>query len=828
MKTNIQIIKDISILYELSLAVGASIDTKKNCEEFVKVLIARKEYSFVSVWSKDMPSSNSSLHNPNLELLFARPAIRVKDNQLPENHAIWQTLQETNFFSISDENESFADFIHENKVESGAYAFFRLGDFGFLKIYHAFRNAPFPYIEMSQLRNVMNKFAVSLEGCFAYERQQINKKKIVENEYKLRQIIDTSLDGVIIVDGEGRIKEWSKQAENIFGYSEREIVGKEIIPSIIAPGFQAVSSKALKEFNQTGIDRLLNRLLELFAVRSNQEAFPVEMSVSYIKINEEDFFSIFLRDITERKKAENELIRATQEAEKARLAEQQFLANMSHEIRTPMNAVIGMSHLLYQSNLTEIQKDYVDSLLFSADSLMAIINNILDLSKIEANELEFESKTFNLFELLKSLQSTFQYRVKEKPISVAFAMDYKIENQVIGDPTRLNQILTNLMGNAAKFTQQGTIGIDAKLLETTSNDTYKILFTVHDTGIGIPDEKLPIIFKSFKQVDDQITRKYGGTGLGLAIVKELVERQGGSLEVDSTVGEGTEFRFILRFGKSPKKAPRTFKSEMKIESSFSLEGIRVLVVEDNDMNQKLVTKILKMWDANYELANNGLEAVELSLKGKFHLILMDVHMPEMDGCGATIEIRKNPDNPNYHTPIVALTAAALLDEKRRVFDAGMNDFLTKPFSPKMLKGIFEKWLDLKLIREVKEEETTVVSLENRIQTEFRYLYEFSDGDLDFIQDMLETFLQQTPKQLEEIESACERMNQEQVYKIAHRIKPSFMMIGLTDLEGLAQTIEQMAKAAIFEREKVKEHILTMKKDVLDCMPDLKQKLSLFK
>ncbi|MFK7905999.1 MAG: ATP-binding protein [Chitinophagales bacterium] len=824
MNTNIQIIKDISILYELSLAVGSSVETKKNCEGFVNVLIARKEYSFVSVWVKDSPSFEKTSSENTFNLLFAHPAIRVDKTELEEDNLIWEGLQNKDFFSVSTKAENFGDFVQEKRVQGGAFAFFRLGDFGFLKVYHAFRTEAFSYTEMSQLRNVVNKFAVSLEGCFAYERQQLTKRKLSENENTLRQVIDTSLDAVMIIDGVGRIKEWSKQAENIFGYSKSEILGKTLINTVITPSFRFYYKRAFTQFNETGSNDFFDKLLVLTALRKNLEEFPIEMSVSHIKINEEDFFSIFLRDITQRKQAENELIQAKQTAEKARLAEQQFLANMSHEIRTPMNAVIGMSHLLYQSNLTDNQKDYVDSLMFSADSLMAIINNILDLSKIGAGELEFESKTFNLFELLKSLQATFQYKVKEKPISVAFSMDYKIENQIVGDPTRLNQILTNLLGNSAKFTQQGTVGIDARLQDETE-EAYSIRFTVHDTGIGIPPKKLPIIFQSFKQVDDQITRKYGGTGLGLAIVKELVERQGGEIEVKSEEGKGTEFYFTLSFGKSSLKASRTLKTEVKMESLFSLEEVRVLVVEDNDMNQKLVTKILEIWNANYDLAVNGLEAVRMSKNSAYHLVLMDVHMPEMDGCAATIEIRKDPTNPNFKTPIIALTAAALLDEKRRVFDAGMNDFLTKPFSPKMLQGIFEKWLDLKLIRQTNEIETP--NVEGSIQSEFRYLYEFSDGDLDFIQDMLETFLEQTPKQLDEIESACERLDAESVYKIAHRIKPSFMMIGLTDLEDLAQTIEQMAKASSFEREKVKQHILTIKKAVLNYMPDLKQKLRLF-
>ncbi|MEZ4883675.1 MAG: ATP-binding protein [Chitinophagales bacterium] len=818
-------------LYELSLAVGGSIETQKNCEEFVKALVTQKGYSFVSIWARNIPSvefKEERCSEKKFDLLFAYPAAKVRDIKLTNINHICHQLQTKNFFSVSSSShsEDFNAYIHEKEVKSGTYSFFRLGNFGFLKAYTANRQKPYDSTELSQLQNVMNKFAVSVEGCFAYERERFNKMKLVEKESKLRQVIDTSLDAVVIIDEKEKIIEWSRQAETIFGYTKGEVFGKRVVDFIIAPTYRQYYQRAADQFVKNETNTYFDKFLELTALRKNQVEFPIEMTVSHIKINGKDSFSMFFRDITNRKKDENELIRAKHEAEKARLAERQFLANMSHEIRTPMNAVIGMSHLLYQSNLTEVQKDYVDSLMFSADSLMAIINNILDLSKIEAGELEFESSSFNLFELLKSLQSSFQYKVKEKPISVAFSLDYKIENQIIGDPTRLNQILINLLGNSAKFTPQGSIGIDVRLLEET-HDTYLIQFNVHDTGIGIPLEKLPLIFKSFKQVDNQVTRKYGGTGLGLSIVKELVERQGGNIEVKSKEGEGTEFCFRLLFGKDGKKGLRNLKTELKMETSFSLEKVRVLVVEDNDMNQKLITKILKIWNANFDLAVNGLEAVEMAKKSAYQLILMDIHMPEMDGCAATLEIRKNPENPNIKTPIIALTAAALLDEKRRVFDAGMDDFLTKPFSPKMLQGIFEKWLDLSFIQQINGVESIAEDTNKSIKDTFRYLYEFSDGDLDFIQDMLETFLEQTPKQMDELSDACEDLNHEKVYKIAHRIKPSFMMIGLTELEELAQTVEQMAKASTFEREKVSDYILIMKKEVFNYLPELKQKLTLF-
>ena len=408
------------------------------------------------------------------------------------------------------------------------------------------------------------------------------------------------------------------------------------------------------------------------------------------------FFSGFIRDITDRKKAEQELISAKQEAEQAQLAEQQFLANMSHEIRTPMNAVIGMTHLLYETNPTEAQKEYLDSLRFSADSLMGIISNILDLSKIEANEIEFEQRTFNLLELLKSLQQTFQFKVREKPISVVLDYDPKIKNHLIGDSVRLNQILTNLLGNASKFTHKGTIGVKAKLVAATGGQ-YIIQLQVHDTGIGIEKENVEKIFENFKQADVKITRKFGGTGLGLTIVKNLVELQGGSIEVESSEGQGSVFNIVLPFKDSGVlQTEVSIKEDSEHHISEVLKETSILVVEDNPMNQKLISKILELWKCDFEIASNGFLAIEKTKEKKYDIILMDIHMPEIDGCETTKKIRSDSENKNQNTTIIALTAAALLDEKNRALESGMNDFLTKPFSPKQLKINLGKWLNVEM------------------------------------------------------------------------------------------------------------------------------------
>ena len=317
-------------------------------------------------------------------------------------------------------------------------------------------------IKASPIKNKKGEITGILGVVIDITKELKAEQKILESEEKLHKIIDTSLDAVITIDEKGLVTEWSQHAETIFSYTREEALGKNMGNLIVPPQHREAHARGMKHYLRTGEGPVLNKRIEITGYDKGGREFPIELSITPIKLKDRFVFSGFIRDITDRKKAEAELIRAKQAAEQARVAEQQFLANMSHEIRTPMNAVIGMTHLLYETKPTLDQKEYLDSLRFSADSLMGIINNILDLSKIEAGELVFENRAFNLLELLKSLQQTFQFKVREKPVSVVIDFDPKIENHLIGDSTRLNQILTNLLGNASKFTPRGTIGIKAK------------------------------------------------------------------------------------------------------------------------------------------------------------------------------------------------------------------------------------------------------------------------------------------------------------------------------------------------------------------------------
>lgn len=393
--------------------------------------------------------------------------------------------------------------------------------------------------------------------------------------------------------------------------------------------------------------------------------------------------------------AKNELlIKAKEEAEKSSRAKADFLSVMSHEIRTPMHGVIGMIDLLLMGNPTPGQIEQLNILRFSAGNLLALLNDILDFNKIDSGKLELELMPFNLKENVRNLVSGFRPSVMEKNIEIALHCDASLPERVVGDPTRLMQILINLIGNAVKFTEKGKIDVTLEKLASTP-ETVDIQFGVKDTGIGIAREKLEHIFEVFNQASTDITRKYGGTGLGLSITRKLLELMGSSIEVKSRVAEGSHFSFVIKFNLDNQQnetskieiSESNMGTETRTENSSnpdhplkSLRGVRVLLVEDNLINIKVASQLLKYWDVNVQVATDGKQAIEMFEKGKFHLILMDLHLPGLDGFDTTTEIRKI-DN---EIPIIALTAAAMMEEKEKVFAVGMNDFITKPFKTKDL------------------------------------------------------------------------------------------------------------------------------------------------
>ena len=447
--------------------------------------------------------------------------------------------------------------------------------------------------------------------------------------------------------------------------------------------------KELKIGNDTLEERVTERTAQL-------EKASYQIKASNEKLQEE---------IKTRKQAELMLIQAKEYAESANIAKSEFLANMSHEIRTPMNGVIGMIDLLLKTELNDKQKQYAKTVKISGETLLTLINDILDFSKIEAGKLNMEEIDFDLRTFMNDFANSMSFHTKTKNLQFKYSISSDIPSFVKGDPGRLRQILTNLTGNAIKFTQKGEIEILCRLKKSL-NDSYLIFFSIRDTGIGISKEKQLYLFNKFTQADTSITRKFGGTGLGLAISKELSRLMGGEIGLESSEGEGSKFWFTVKLKKPYKKhSPSSndslmqqehLKHDQKIASnSFSVKqkaDTKILVVEDNKVNQLVAKSILDQIGYSSNIANDGIEALKMLKKNQYDIVFMDLQMPNMDGYEATRRIRDpKSDILNHNIIIIAMTANALKGDRENCLKEGMDDYITKPIDIKTVANIIEKW-----------------------------------------------------------------------------------------------------------------------------------------
>jgi signal transduction histidine kinase/ActR/RegA family two-component response regulator len=396
----------------------------------------------------------------------------------------------------------------------------------------------------------------------------------------------------------------------------------------------------------------------------------------------------WLRDKVKEKTAELE--QEMERAENSERAKEQFLANMSHEIRTPLNAILGMTRLLLDKEPRSDQMRYLNAIRESSDNLLVIINDILDLSKIEAGKVRFEEISFRLQDRIDTVLNTMQFTADEKRLDLKADMADRLPSVLNGDPYRLNQVLINLVGNALKFTEKGSVRISVRELNR-QDDKVDIQFEVTDSGIGIGKDKLQHIFDMFTQESSSTTRKFGGTGLGLAICKRLVELQGGDIEVESEPGKGSTFRFHVPYTISDDTGSALNRSNT-IEADKDLSGLRILLAEDNEFNKMVAVDTLEelIPGVQVDIATTGKEAVELALKNNYHVILMDIQMPEMDGYEATRLIRSYNNERINSVPIIAMTASVIKSEVDNCFESGMNDFVGKPFNPEELLNTIKR------------------------------------------------------------------------------------------------------------------------------------------
>ena len=467
---------------------------------------------------------------------------------------------------------------------------------------------------------------------------------------------------------------------------------------------------------------------------------------------------------------------------KAQEAEKLFLANMSHEIRTPLNAIIGMSHLMADTKLSDEQREYMDIFLNSATLLKNLVSDILDISKIDAGTIEVHYKTLNLRSIVEMLLSTFNEKTSTKNVKMILEMDDAINHHIFSDKQILNHILLNLLSNAYKFTIEGKVKLSIHILNET-DEKYGLAFKVSDTGIGMSSEEIKKIFTKFTQANSSISSDYGGTGLGLTLAKRFVEVLGGNLAVQSQKDIGTTFSFNLEFNKSTLIESDVNHHYTSHQDEHSWPQKKILVVEDNLMNQKYISTLLSKWDIEFDIAHNGQEGVHAFKNNNYDLIFMDLSMPVMDGLEASKLIR-SIEEPDSNTPIIALTASTFSSKRKLALKAGMTDFLAKPYTPDQLAFVLTNYLDVGEIRNKKTNSFKFNESLDHITLERTY-----QNDLEYAFDMFSIFDDIIHDEIKLLNHYLKLNDYDNLRKIAHKIKPTFSMVGLTKASQLLNQIE---------------------------------------
>jgi PAS domain S-box-containing protein len=613
-----------------------------------------------------------------------------------------------------------------------------------------------------------------------------------------RGLIEASRDPLVTISPEGKITDMNQATVNITGMNREQLIGsdffvyftdpqmaREVYQEVFAKGTVADSPLTLRHKDGKLTDVLFNG-----SVYKNDEGQVLGVV-------------IVARDVTEQKRIATELIEARFAAERATVlaedaqakaenavkAKQQFLSNMSHEIRTPMNAIIGFTKVVLKTELTDKQKEYLTAIKLSGDTLIVLINDILDLAKVDAGKMTFEQIPFKLSASVAAMVHLFETKIQEKNLALVMDYDARIPEVLVGDPVRLHQIILNLVSNAVKFTSEGTITVGVRMLV---QDKEKVIleFAVTDTGIGIEESKLSTVFDDFQQATSGTSRLYGGTGLGLAIVKNLVEPQGGTINVKSKVSVGSTFSFILSFGKTTEKADA--ESGLSIELEAGFKNARILVVEDIALNQLLMKTLLEDFGFAMEVAGNGKIALEKLRQSHYDIVLMDLQMPVMNGFEATEYIRTQL---NLKVPIIALTADVTTVDVEKCKAVGMNDYISKPIDDKLLYSKI-----IKFLKQADDDQanTGPALAGDDLQTQtltcvnFDYLKRITKSDARMA-EMIGLYLQEIPQLVQTMKQAIAEKDWLVLKRATHSIIPTFATMGMNpEFEDITKSIQAMA------------------------------------
>ncbi|MEE4242621.1 MAG: response regulator [Desulfopila sp.] len=576
------------------------------------------------------------------------------------------------------------------------------------------------------LRNLNNEMKKEIEERIQTETKL---KQVSQQELQYRMLFEQSRDAITIVSASGRFLEANQAFLTMMECSKEDVLGMNPKDFWVDQKQRQNWLKLLKE-QRSVIDYQSRHITSSGKVR--------DLTLTTNATTNRDGTTVYLtilRDITDKLEDERKLIAAKTEAEQANLAKSNFLANMSHEIRTPMNGIIGMTDIVLESSLNTNQRNYLKMVRSSADRLLDIINNILDFSKIEAGRLELEAIEFNIREKLTELTSLMAIKAQNNNVSLLLQISENIPQTIIGDPTRLMQILINLTNNAIKFSPNGEVTLKVKVLKTLPPAQIVLYFSVKDNGIGVPPEKQKTIFESFSQADASTTRQYGGTGLGLTISSQLCHLMNGEIGMKSEKNRGALFWFTASFI-APEKTQETGKQEHGriIRSELTREeifkDIRILLAEDDYINKTLATAILEKARFKVTAVSNGHEAVAEAARMPYDLILMDIQMPEMDGYEATRTIRQHEKETARHTPIIAMTAHAIKGDREKCLQAGMDDYVTKPINTTELYMAIERHLLYRVL--VADEQLSSLELAGRIFTEMGWQVTLAENMTQFL------------------------------------------------------------------------------------------------
>lgn len=519
-----------------------------------------------------------------------------------------------------------------------------------------------------------------------YAKDSFEQKLKFKEEF-LRTLVSKTEEAILITNFEGDIFETNTVALYMFGFRAEEIENKN---------FSVLRKYHLtQEEDAKGVDQILKNKFwndEITLVKHDKSEFDAFVSITLIKKHGQEFLVYRVSDITMRKRSERELVKAKELAEQAAVAKSSFLAAMSHEIRTPMNGVIGMANILDNTELDESQKRYVNTLQRSSKNLLTIINEVLDFSKAESGKMTLELIPCSLNEIIEDVLDLMSGSANEKNVTLTSRIDANTPLDLISDPTKIKQILTNLVSNALKFTKKGKVHIDVRARAKEKN-TFYLEFKVIDSGIGIPEEKLSHVFESFTQSDSSTTRNYGGSGLGLSICRKLVNLMGGNIWAKSELGSGSTFTFTIKTSEYLKENNSANVVLAEIHNEKLLMGYKILLAEDNLINQEVASLILKGLGGTIDIAENGKEALEACRKKDYDIIFMDVQMPEIDGLEATKIILS--DEMSFGRPyIIAMTANAFKEDMKMCLDVGMKDFICKPIMMDRLKSSINTFREL--------------------------------------------------------------------------------------------------------------------------------------